>query len=256
MTGTTTTSNGAYTTPGAHTAYAANLSMSKRLNSQTSPEGLQRSKMSNSTGDEGQMNQTDMPTMIKAMLDSNVKQMYSKIEESEANIKSAMEKKIRALEKEVAVLSTINRELLMRVDKLEKEQRRKKIVVTGLDCQPDVVADKMKNAMKGAGGAVIDLQDIRKIITKSNRTKFVATCASVDDKLKLMLAKRNLKVDGKPIFVDDDLTPPKQYIQYKARLFETEERKTGKKAAVAYRKVWIDGVCHEYDDQSETFRKK
>lgn len=79
------------------------------------------------------MNQAEMLTTIKSMLDSNVKQVYAKIDESEANIKSAMEQKIGALEKEVAFLTTANRELLMRVDKVEKEQRRKKIVVTGLD---------------------------------------------------------------------------------------------------------------------------
>lgn len=207
----------------------------------------------NTTGDVGQMNQTEMLTMIKAMLDSNVKQVYSKIDESEANIKSAMEMKIGALEKQVAVLSTTNRELLMRVDKLEQEQRRKKVVVSGLDCQPEEVADKMKEAMKGAGGAAIDLQDIRKIITKSSQIKFVATCASVDDKRKLMLAKRNMKVDGKPIFVDDDLTPTEQSIQFKARLFAKEQRASGKKAAVAYRKVWIDGICHQYDEEQDMF---
>lgn len=95
----------------------------------------------------------------------------------------------------------------------------------------------MKDAKKCAGGAGIDLQDIYKIITKSNQTKFVATSASLDDKRKLMLAKRNLKVDGKAIFVDDDLTPAEQSIQYKARLFAKEERKTVEKA-------WIDG--HTY----------
>lgn len=79
------------------------------------------------------MNQAEMLTTIKSMLDSNVKQVYAKIDESEANIKSAMEQKIGALEKEVAFLTTANRELLMRVDKVEKEQRRKKIVVTVLD---------------------------------------------------------------------------------------------------------------------------
>lgn len=79
------------------------------------------------------MNQAEMLTTIKSMLDRNVKQVYAKIDESEANIKPAMEQKIGALEKEVAFLTTANRELLMRVDKVEKEQRRKKIVVTVLD---------------------------------------------------------------------------------------------------------------------------
>lgn len=270
--------------------------MSKRLNNETSPDDLQRSKMPNegktperrgeegiskevfqkildkqldifteklfstekqkiSQGKEENESQPAMLNAIKTMLDNNARMLQAKIEETEANIKEAMQQKIGALERQVADLSTANHELNQRVEKLEREQRRKKIVITGIDCQTKSVAAGIKEAMKNAGGTGVDLQDVREIKTNNNKTKFLATCATLDDKQMVMLVKRKLKLDGKPIYINDDLTPEEQAVQYKARLFANEQRTSGKKAAVAYRKVWIEGVCHQYDEEVDMFLK-
>lgn len=171
---------------------------------------------------------------------------------SEQRIIKLLETKIAALENTVTEVLAKNNELENKIQRLEKVQRKRNIVITGLDTNKEDAVSIIEDLMVQAGKEKAKIKDTWKIQLKSGKYKFIGTCDSFEEKQRIMECKRIMKHKGKPFYLDDDLTEEEQLVQYKARTFARENGVPGL-TSVSYRKVWIDGECYEYNNKTGSF---
>lgn len=156
-------------------------------------------------------------------LNEHVASQVQKIEE-------AFGTRITALESENAKLKSQNEDLSHRITRLEEDNRRYNVVVTGLKAKDyNEARSGISNMIKESGKPNVNFGNVRLIRTKSEVSKIVITCRTFEDKLQLMRNKVSYKTsDGNPIFLNDDLTPRQSEIQFKVRAAAKTLRAEGK----------------------------
>lgn len=201
--------------------------------------------------------------------------MLSHMKQSEERLASKLESRLKALEEkfdrrfiemetkmlklseENASLRTQNDRLANRMDVLDRDRRRNNVVFTGLKVSSPLEAvEAVKRVVKLANGPVLEIGNVRLIRTKVG-PKVLGTCANFESKMILFRNKKALRgPEGRPVYVDDDLTPTDAEIQYRARQAAKELRLNGKDVQIGPLKIRVDGTWWPYDPATKTFAPK
>lgn len=146
-------------------------------------------------------------------------------------------------------------ELELRLDKIERQQKRNNIVVTGaIDNGSDRANNVIEQLLKNKLDLNMKVASAFRVKTKSG-TKIIATMNSLDDKSAVMMAKKRLRdADGQTkIFIADDLIQKDEFIQYQARIFAKKMREEGKEAKIGFKKVFVNNMPYIWDTEQESF---
>lgn len=75
----------------------------------------------------------------------------------------------------------------------------------------------------------------------------------MEEKSKILRARKGMTFNGHKVFVDSDLTKEEQEIQFEARKFAKQQEEEAK-VAVAYKKVWVNGRVNMEKQLPRNFR--
>lgn len=189
---------------------------------------------------------------MRMMMEQNNKQFHEHLNAMTTSIHTAFNTKIVALEEEIVELKQQNSDQERRIEHLERNQRRFNIKVSQLDAPREDVPHIIATALNTPE---LSIRDVIPIKTKTGATKFVATCSTSSDKAVIMAKKKLLTHNGRPFFVDNDLTRKEEEIQYKLRRFASEQGPKGS-AAVAYKRVYTRNGCYEYNEATQKIEEK
>lgn len=231
----------------------------KRGENGPSPTEQSRNKMPNINRTPTKQSQDDTPLsrvmlaeLLKSSLEENAKLVFAKIEESEKNITSAVTEKVRELEEKVEQLSQENKELHARIERLERDQKRKNIVISGLQStahpqqQRTVVKEFLETHLKEP----VNVTNAYGFKLRSGETKVVARLANLDQKSAIMRIKRSLPPN---IFINDDLTKEERESRAKGRRFAKENAAPGDRVTVRTGSVSINEKVYKFDKETDTF---
>lgn len=223
--------------------------------SDSSPELNSTTKMANYDGPAdpgGQVTQAWLTSMFNkhsAQISANVEK---RILESEEKIKEHLNGKIKVLNEQINQLQADNERQGDRIELLEKTLKMKNIVITGPIANKEDVTAVIGRSLASAGEDPVKLVDLKQITTKNGMVKHIATCNTMEEKSKILRARKGMTFNGHKVFVDSDLTKEEQEIQFEARKF-AKQQEEGAKVAVAYKKVWVNGKCFPYNKATKSF---
>lgn len=183
-------------------------------------------------------------TNLTELIGEMSSEFNSKLDTMNNNFAQWQSEKAEIIEKQSA--------LEARLDQLERREKQKNIVITGL---PDCGAVAPKTAVNELFTKQLQLIEVNaidafQIKLRSGATKIIASLATMDDKLKVMKAKSLLKGD---VFISDDLIKKDQFIQFKVREFAKARRKEGKDAKQGRGRVTVNGETHWWDEAAQRF---
>ncbi|KAJ3652879.1 hypothetical protein Zmor_018807 [Zophobas morio] len=126
-------------------------------------------------------------------------------------------------------------EVESQLDRMEREKRRNKAVMMGLEI--------------GTGGQQQIIEKVTKFLEEKVKIKsackiaekvyeYVVEFENKEEKINVMKSK-NLK--GSSIYINDDLTKTGRKIQIKIKEEATKERNKGKMVRMGYKKLTVDG---------------
>lgn len=175
-----------------------------------------------------------------------MEKLEEKIEAAEYNLSKSLEAKINELQGEITVLKSQNASLAQKIERMDREQRKNKIMISDLKTGKDNVQKAVSEALVKAGVQAVTLKDIREIKSKTGSVKFIGTCDSIEDKTRIKSVKKRLTHQGAPFYINDDLTPIEAEIQYHLRKYADSLGPRGT-ASVAYNRVFANGKCYTYN---------
>lgn len=179
-----------------------------------------------------------------------------RIEDSETRIMNALECQVGELRGEIQVLKQRNGELERRMERMERECKRRNAIITGIEAPPGAIGGIINAAIKKEGGIKeVELEVTGSFESKKGERIVRVVCKTQEDKRVLMKSKKCMEHRGRKFFINDDLTREEQAIQYKARCF-AKERKGSGKANVAYKKVFINDKEYRWCEEKGDFVEK
>lgn len=181
---------------------------------------------------------------MKTILEHNNKQFHDHLAQMTATIHTTFNSKIVGLESQIADLKQVNTEQRQKIEHLERNQRKYNIKISQLNAPKEEISRIISTALQQPD---LKIRDIIPIKTKAGPIKFIATCNSMDDKGAIMSKKKALTYKGVPFYVNNDLTPKEEEIQYKLRRFADGLGQRGT-VAVAYKKVYSQQGCYEFNE--------
>lgn len=226
--------------------------VSRTSSSESSPELDNIAKMPKTSTDGPPVTQAWLTTMFQQQSVELNSVLTTRLEESEKKIKAHLDEKVAVLNTQIAELQQDKERQSDRIEALEKMLKAKNIVVSGPKIAKEEVNTIIDKCLASAGESAVQLVDVRQITTKAGTVKFIAACTTMEEKSRIMKAKKSMAHNGKKVFVDSDLTREEQEIQFEARKFAKQQAE-GSKVAVAYKKVWVNNACFVYDKSSKTF---
>lgn len=149
-------------------------------------------------------------------------------------------------EKEKAELVTRIVELEKREERRDRAARKNNIRVSGVE-------------VEDGSGLEIWLRDELNVEAKIRsayrvgKGMVVAEVERWEKKVEIMSAKKKLK--GKKIYIDNDLTREDRAVQKQLREIARIERASGKKARVAYRRIYIEGETYGWCDSEQKIKR-
>lgn len=192
---------------------------------------------------EGKDDQPATLEQIRKLFGSQARMM----EESEARIKEAMcsmkeelTSKIEMVQKENEALRAENNEIKGRLISLEREARKRNIVASGIDFEkPAEGLKQLSGIVEKSTGMKIQLRGLRTVETKTGK-KIVAECSTAEEKAIIMSKKRNMTLNNKAVYVDDDLPKEDRSQLFQIRAMAKKLREEGKNVRVARFSLKVD----------------
>ena len=180
---------------------------------------------------------------IRGLFEDQAKRM----EDSEARIKEAMSSmreelnaKIEKTQQENEALKAENIAIKGRLTALEREARKLNIVASGIEFESPFEGLKLLNTViEKSTGKNLRLKGLRTFDTKTGK-KIVAECATREDKTLIMENKRNMSINNKPVYVDDDLPKEDRASQQQIRQMAKKLREEGKSVKIARNRLKVD----------------
>ena len=140
-----------------------------------------------------------------------------------------------------------------RLDRLERQDKKNNIVVTGMP-RINGTAGEVKTALNELLSKQLrceaTVNEAFQINLRSGGNKVIAKLRSAEEKRQVMSAKKSLQ---KGIFISDDLIAKDQFCQYKAREFAKANRKDGVDIKIGRGRVYVNGSPHVWDENQQTF---
>lgn len=167
---------------------------------------------------------------------------------------SMLEVRIDQLTAENAELKNENGKLSAKVNQIDRDRRRNNIIVTGIAAGTTAEAATAVNKLCASSGETgIAISNIRLIKGKGG-PKVLGTCRSHEEKMMIMRKKKDLRgPDGNPVYVNDDLSPEDNEIQFLARKRRNELKAEGKEVQIGFRAIKVDGTWCSYDESAKCF---
>lgn len=187
---------------------------------------------------------------MESFMKTNLSRIEQRLETFESKIESAIKTKLESLESEISSLKERNTELEHKLEKLDRGQRRFNIKISKLSVSKDEVQKVISDALVAQGKPPAKIKNILEIKTKDGLSKFIGTCDSSEDKTRIMGIKKQLTYKGKPYYINEDLTPKEEEIQFKLRRF-ADSLGPRESTAVAYKRVYNMGKCYIYNDETQ-----
>lgn len=174
-----------------------------------------------------------------------VKGLRREIEE----MREMMRKREEEWRKEKEELTTRMKRLEEKIEMKERAERKNNLVITGLQETGENLKEKVEKWVEKELDVKIEVKEAFKM--GEGRLTLVKL-EKWEQKREVMGRKSRLREKnvGTKIFIDDDLTKDERRIQKQLREFAREEREKGRRAKVGYKKVWIDGKCKKWDEES------
>lgn len=192
-------------------------------------------------------------SMFKALND-NFNAMRADVNNQFEVLSNKIDNEFVIWQREKAELIGKQVELESRLDRLERQEKKNNIIITGMTpvepANARAAVDDLFTKQMGLSVTVIDAFQIK---LKSGQAKFVARMRSWDDKMSVMKAKGTLKND---VYIADDLIKKDQFVQFKAREFAKSMRKDGKQAKIGAGKVYVNGTAYLWDDKGQSFMSR
>ena len=197
---------------------------------------------------------------LHALLISFTREMGAKMNEMNNNISALREDVTNELvtlklsletwQVEKKAILDKQKELEVRLDRLEREGKRKKVVISGLAKGTGSAKTAVNSLIKESLKLPTEVGDAFEIKLRSGQTKIIAQFKSMDDKLKVMREKKALP---KNVFINDDLIARDQFLQFKAREFVKTLGHGKKEVRVRTGAVQVDGTAYVWEEQSQSF---
>lgn len=154
-----------------------------------------------------------------------------------------------------------NKELNQRLLLVERETRQLNFVASGIEfATPQEGYHKLRAVINAATNNQVQVTGIRTFNTKDGK-RIVAKCNNLDEKHKILLAKRNLSTtttngSRAPVYINDDLTKPDREAQSRLNVIAKEMRKTGRDVRMGFRKLKVDGEWLFFNETTNTLEKR
>lgn len=204
------------------------------LSPDTPPLATKKFVMSNA-------NESDMKTMMTTMMNS-MAEMKKEFTQQLSQLKETIEDKFGNWQAEKAEIITKQTELELRIDQLERQQKRTSIVITGLPLTDNRTAKSaVEELFCKQMGQAVTVAEAFAIKLRSGDNKIIARLLTMDDKIRVMKNKGALSKLGN-VYLSDDLIKKDQFAQYKAREFAKQMRADGKEAKVGNKRVVVNGT--------------
>ncbi|XP_072377803.1 uncharacterized protein [Diabrotica undecimpunctata] len=150
-----------------------------------------------------------------------------------------------------------NYEANEKIEKLEREKKRKNVVIQGLNIDTNdqkLLREAVENFLKKELQVSVDVNGARKI--GENTT--LVELNSVKNKIEVMKNKNKLKnKTDERIYINDDMSKEEIIIQKEIRSKATAERYNGKNVKIGFQKLIIDGeICTWNNSQRQLVKDK
>ncbi|KAJ3646455.1 hypothetical protein Zmor_024043 [Zophobas morio] len=143
-------------------------------------------------------------------------------------------------------------EVESQLDRMEREKRRNKVVMMGLDIETGEqkqIIGKVTKFLEEKVKVESKVKSAYKIAEKV----YVVEFENREEKINVMKSKKNLK--GSSIYINDDLTKTERKIQNKIKEEATKERNKGKVVRMGYKKLTVDGRNFKWNEEEGRLKK-
>lgn len=155
-------------------------------------------------------------------------------------------------EKDIIVAKQL--ELENRLDRLERNEKRNNVVISGL---PSIngaqIKEKVNELFRRELKLEIPLKEVFQFTLASGSTKTIVKLQSSEEKTKIMRAKKDLPKD---IFINDDLIKRDRFLRAKGRHFAKTAAGPGDDVRVMTGRVCINKEVFHWCDDSQSFKGK
>lgn len=168
-----------------------------------------------------------------------------------------LENQCNLMGSKVTALERDNDFLRARLAQIDRQQRQNNVKISGIDVNTVEEATTAIEQVLNAGmEETVPIKNI-KLINTTGGKKIIGTCNNMEDKRKLMRSKRCLKTkEGKPVYVDNDLSKEDGEIYFKARKLAETLRRAGNRVKVESNRIQVGDEWRYYDKETDAFKPR
>lgn len=142
------------------------------------------------------------------------------------------------------------------VEKLERKDRQRNIVMTGLELKTGK-PQELKEEVKECLDKYLELESKITSVKKLSEKSCIVELENLQEKEKIMKEKAKLRrVKGLKIFINNDLTVREQKIQKYIREEAKKQREIGKRVKVGYRRLKVGNEEWVWSDKDDKLVKE
>ncbi|XP_054016866.1 uncharacterized protein LOC128897165 [Hylaeus anthracinus] len=170
----------------------------------------------------------------RAELRGKIEMLEKKVERLE--LKEKKEEGGETGEEERRELSKKVRKLVIRINKKEREGRRRNLIIKGVKVEGKG-KEEVVEEIWGRIGVKEKVEEVRRIgkVDRKGRGRLKVKMEEVEEKRKVITAKRELK--GRPERIEDDRTEEEKRARWKIEREAERERREGKRVQIGYMKI-------------------
>lgn len=145
------------------------------------------------------------------------------------------------------------REMVIKIDKEDREERRANIIVKGVKTEGKEGKEVIKELWDQME-IKEEVMEIRKVggLDRKGKGMILVRLRGVEEERKIMEARKKLR--GEKLRVEDDLTGEERRARWKIEKEAEKERRLGKRVGIGYMKIWVDGVMKSSDEIEERWK--
>ncbi|XP_053989896.1 uncharacterized protein LOC128882336 [Hylaeus volcanicus] len=184
----------------------------------------------------------------RAELRGKIEMLEKKVER--LKLKEKKEEGGETGEEERRELSKKVRELVTRIDKKEREGRRRNLIIKDVKVEGKG-KEEVVEEIWGRIGVKEKIEEVRRIgkVDREGRGRLMVKMEGVEGKRKVMMARRKLK--GRPERIEDDRTEEERRARWKIKREAERERREGQRVQIGYMKMWVNNELRRWDEVVE-----
>ncbi|CAK9832735.1 hypothetical protein ANTRET_LOCUS9519 [Anthophora retusa] len=184
----------------------------------------------------------------RAELLERVEVLEKKVERME--LKEKEEKGVEGNEEGGREIDRKVRELVIRIDKKEREERRRNIIIKRVKVEGNEDKKVVEQIWERIG--IKEKVEVRRVgrVDGEGRSMMMVKMEGMEGKRKVMKkAKRELK--GRSERIEDDLIVEERRAKWKIEREAERERRKGKRVQIGYMKMWVNNEMRKWDEIEE-----